>query len=60
MKKEIPDKLWTDKDVMSFLGIKRTKLWELTSMGELPRIKIGRENRYIPEDIYKWAKKQAS
>ena len=52
--------LWDKKKVMEYLGIKKSKLWELTATGEIPTVRIGRSLKFLPEDVYKWAKKKAS
>jgi excisionase family DNA binding protein len=51
------NKLLTTKDVMAYLNISRTKLWELTKNGEIPAFKVGGEFRYKAAEILDYLEK---
>ncbi len=41
-------------EAAKFLGISERKLWELTSLGEIRRVRIGRAVRYDLVDLGAW------
>lgn len=51
------DKLLKSKDVMAFLNISRTKLWELTKNKEIPAFRIGGDFRYKASEVKKFLEK---
>ena len=36
------------------LAISERKLWELTKLGEIPHVRIGRSVRYVAVDLQTW------
>lgn len=48
------DPLLTRVEVCQILRIKETKLWELTSRGELPPVRIGGHVRYRRQDVERY------
>ncbi|MCC6680477.1 MAG: helix-turn-helix domain-containing protein [Phycisphaeraceae bacterium] len=56
---ELPKRLlFTPAEVAELLAISRRKLWELTNIGDIPSVKIGRCVRYTLGDLQTWIKKQ--
>lgn len=53
------NRLWTKDEVMEFLGVKKSKLHSMISMNEIPSLKVGNERRFIPEQMWAWAKKKS-
>ncbi len=52
------DRLWTKIEAMEFLGIGKSKLHDMIATNEIPSLKVGNERRFIPEQLWAWAKKQ--
>lgn len=52
--KNLPEKLWTIKEVAEFLRVKQSvvKYWLYNS--DIPHIKLGKHYRFDPEDIREW------
>jgi excisionase family DNA binding protein len=48
------------EEVSRVIGIRRTKLLELTYSGEIPSFKIGRSRRYYLPAIERWLQQQAN
>jgi excisionase family DNA binding protein len=48
------DDLLTTRDLMAFLNLSRTKIWELVQQGELPAFKLGGDYRYRRSEIVQW------
>ncbi len=45
-------------DAAKALAISKRKLWEMTTAGEIPHVKIGRHIRYSVEALHDWIKSQ--
>lgn len=60
MNKKKLEQLMTVDDLIELTRIPRSTLLLRVATGEIPSIKIGRHRRFLPEDILKWLKKQAS
>lgn len=45
-------------EVMSMLGLGRTKIYELIATGQLPVVRIGRAVRISPIALEQWIKEQ--
>lgn len=59
--KELPtDRLWKVEDAIAYLDIPRSTFYMLMANGKIPKIKIGKHTRFLPEQIQAWAKKKAS
>ena len=48
------DDLLTTRELMAFLNLSRTKIWELVQQGELPAFKLGGDYRYRRSEIVQW------
>lgn len=48
------DELMTTRQLMEFLGLSRTKIWELVNKQQLPAFKIGGDYRYRRSEVIKW------
>lgn len=48
------DELMTTRQIMEFLGLSRTKIWELVNKQQLPAFKIGGDYRYRRSEVVKW------
>jgi excisionase family DNA binding protein len=48
------DELMTTKQVMVYLQLSRTKIWELVNKENLPAFKIGGDYRYRRSEIDAW------
>lgn len=46
--------LWTVREVMKFLALKRTAVYERVNAGELPHLRIGNQLRFVPDQIRRW------
>lgn len=53
------ERLWTPADVMAFLGVKRTFVYEHTRSGDIPSMNVGGLLRYDPAKVRAWAASQA-
>jgi len=51
------DELMTTRELMEFLNISRTKVWELVSKESLPAYKLGGDYRYRRSEVLKWMEK---
>ena len=51
MSEQTPKLLLTPKQAAELLSLSPRKLWELTAIGEIPRLKIGAAVRYDPRDL---------
>ena len=63
MKKQSLDlnqRLWTREEAMEFLGIKKSKFALMIATNEIPHLRIGNKLRFIPEQLWAWAKKQTA
>ncbi len=53
-----PDEsLLTTRELMEFLNVSRTKLWELVNREGLPAFKIGGDYRYRRSEVLAWLEK---
>jgi len=48
------DELLTTRELMSFLNLSRTKIWEYVQREELPAFKIGGDYRYRRSEVLEW------
>lgn len=48
------DELMTTRQLMEFLGLSRTKVWELVNKQQLPAFKMGGDYRYRRSEVIKW------
>lgn len=51
------DELMTTRQLMEFLGLSRTKIWELVNKEQLPAFKIGGDYRYRRSEVIEWLEK---
>lgn len=51
------DELLTTRGLMEFLGLSRTKIWELARKEGLPAFKEGGEYRYRRSEVLDWLEK---
>jgi excisionase family DNA binding protein len=51
------DELMTTRQLMEFLSLSRTKIWELVNKEQLPAFKIGGDYRYRRSEILVWLEK---
>jgi len=47
----------TTRELMEFLGLSRTKIWELTKQEGLPASKVGGDYRYVRSEVLAWLEK---
>lgn len=55
----LPPEIWDAREVMAFLKVGRTKLYELIN-GGLPSRMIGGSRRFDPRDVARWWSEQKS
>ena len=51
------DELMTTKQLMEYLQLSRTKIWELVNKENLPAFKIGGDYRYRRSEVDEWMEK---
>lgn len=51
------DELMTTRELMEFLSLSRTKVWELVNKEQLPAFKIGGDYRYRRSEVLGWLEK---
>ena len=51
------DELMTTRELMEFLSLSRTKIWDLVKNEGLPAFKIGGDYRYRRSEILAWMEK---
>ena len=51
------DELMTTRQLMEFLSLSRTKIWELVNKEQLPALKIGGDYRYRRTEVIEWLEK---
>ena len=56
-KRDAPAELLTTRQLMEFLQLSRTKVWELVQKEGLPAFKIGGDYRYIRSEVLAWLEK---
>lgn len=54
------DRLWTFQDACSFLGLGKSAVYEMCARDEIPHFKLHGKLRFIPEQMWAWAKKQSA
>lgn len=54
---EPDDAVMTTRQLMEFLGLSRTKIWELTKREGLPATKVGGDYRYVRSEVLAWLEK---
>jgi predicted DNA-binding transcriptional regulator AlpA len=58
-KQAMPDRLWTVEDVADYVGFHKNYVYQLKDRPDFPRpVQLGKQPRYIPEEIKSWIKKQ--
>jgi excisionase family DNA binding protein len=57
---DVDQKLWTREQAMEFLGVKKSKLALMLATDEIPHLRIGNKVRFIPEQLWAWAKKKTA
>lgn len=50
--------LWTVKDAMKFLSLKRTAVYEACGR-DLPHLRIGNQIRFVPAKVRAWVEEQS-
>jgi hypothetical protein len=53
-------RLWTKDEAMEFMQIKKTLFNDMFAAGEIPHLYIGDLARFIPEQMWAWAKKKSA
>ena len=48
------EELLTTREVMAFLNLSRTRIWELVKREQLPAFKVGGDYRYRRSEIDAW------
>jgi len=56
--REIEPMLLRPQEAAKLLAISPRKLWQLTNMGEVPVVRIGRSLRYPREELRAWISKR--
>jgi excisionase family DNA binding protein len=51
------EELLTTRELMEFLNLSRTKIWELVTKEGLPAFKIGGDYRYRRSEVLVWLEK---
>lgn len=47
----------TTRELMEFLSLSRTKIWELTKKEGLPATKVGGDYKYVRSEVLDWLEK---
>jgi excisionase family DNA binding protein len=53
------ESLWTVKEVMQFLSLKRTAVYDRVHAGDLPHLWIGNRLRFVPAKVRAWVEEKA-
>ncbi len=53
----VDESLMTTRELMEFLNLSRTKVWELVTRQGLPAFKIGGDYRYRRSEVLAWLEK---
>jgi excisionase family DNA binding protein len=53
------ENLWDPKDVMLFLKVSRSWVYQRASTGELPCLRVGGLLRFEPEAVRAWARRKS-
>lgn len=51
---ELPNEIWNLTEVMSFLKVSRTAIYELMKSDGLPYVQIGKYRKFDPRDVAAW------
>ena len=51
------ERLMNTREVMEFLNLSRTKVWDLVNNQGLPAFKIGGDYRYLRSEVLAWLQK---
>lgn len=54
------ENLWDVKQVMTFLNVKRTWVYEAANRGELPHVRLGSKLRFEPDQVREYVRKNRS
>ena len=54
------EKLMSIKEVAEFLGVSKMAIYKWAKKGFIPCLRVGRQYRFIKEEIIEWAKKRGS
>jgi excisionase family DNA binding protein len=57
---ETRERLWTTDEAMEFFQVKRSKFYLMLATEDIPRLRIGGQVRFIPEQLLAWAKKKSA
>lgn len=49
-----PDKWMTTQEIMAYLSVSRTKLWQMVNNDGLPAFKMGGDYRYRKSEVDAW------
>lgn len=49
--------IMTTRELMVFLSLSRTKIWELTKKEGLPATKVSGDYRYVRSEVLEWLEK---
>lgn len=60
LKKEDLKNLMDVQEAAQFLNISATKLRLMVATDEIPHVRIGRSIRFLPDELFKWAKRQSA
>lgn len=52
--KSNPDRLWTVEDVAEYLSVRESVIRYWVKNREIPFVRIGRQVRFVPQDIIEW------
>jgi len=52
-----PDKWMTTQELMNYLSVSRTKLWQMVNTDGLPAFKMGGDYRYRKSEVDAWMEK---
>ena len=52
-----PDKWMTTQEIMNYLSVSRTKLWQMVNNDGLPAFKMGGDYRYRKSEVDAWMEK---
>ena len=54
------EKLMSIKEVAEFLGVSKMAIYKWAKKGFIPCLRVGRQYRFIKEEIIEWAKRRGS
>lgn len=59
-RKEMEEKLMNVKEVAEFLNVSEVVVYRWAKQGFIPCLKVGRQYRFIREEVIDWARKRGS